>query len=229
MVSPSSYLTAKKFRIWLRNRPNSSNWKRSGGVKGFDFYNPGPLWTSKGLKDHAIFVRNPVGNFYSIDAKNQLTMTLKDAALYERTNPAFICQRITSWYFTATTNVAFQPENPKQFAGLALFQNETHYIQFGKTMDSTTQKPALLLESFKRGKSLSRYMTVLPEKAAKSKLSLKVEALKPDAYAFSYSLDLGKTWKLVGEPLDATMLSTEIATGFQGAELGIYATNKLYR
>jgi beta-xylosidase len=58
---------------------------------------------------------------------------------------------------------------------------------------------------------------------------LKAEAIKPDSYAFSYSTDLGKTWKLVGEPLDATMLSTQVATGFQGAEIGIYATDKLYR
>ncbi len=203
--------------------------EKKWGVKGFDFYNPGPLWTSKGLNDHAIFVRNPVGNFYSIDSKNQLTLTLKDAALWERSNPAFICQRITSWYFTASTNVSFNPTSPKEFAGLALFQNETHYMQFGKTIDSTTQKPALLLESFKRGKSLSRYMVVLPENVSQSKLSLKAEAVKPDAYAFSYSTDLGKTWKMVGEPLDATMLSTEIATGFQGAQIGIYATSKLFR
>lgn len=203
--------------------------EKKWGVKGFDFYNPGPLWTSKGLKDHAIFVRNPVGNFYSIDSKNQLTLTLKDAAMFERSNPAFICQRITSWYFTASTNVTFNPTSPKEFAGLALFQNETHYMQFGKTMDSTTQKPALLLESFKRGKSLSRYMVVLPENVAKSKLSLKAEAVKSDAYSFSYSTDKGKTWKRVGEPLDATMLSTEIATGFQGAQIGIFATSKLYR
>lgn len=195
-------------------------------IKGFDFYNPGPLWTSKGLQDHAIFVRNPVGNFYTIDSKNQLTMSLKNVGLFERSNPAFICQRITSWYFTATTNLLFNPTSPMDFAGLALFQNDAHYMQFGKTMDSTSQKPALLLESFKGGKRLSHFSVQLPERAASSKLTLKVEAVKPDAYVFSYSLDLGKTWMLVGQPLDATMLSTEIATGFQGAHIGIYATSK---
>lgn len=203
--------------------------EKKWGVKGFDFYHTGSLWTSKGLKDHAIFVRNPVGDFYSIDAQNNLSLTLKDVALFERSNPAFICQRITSWYFTVTTNLSFQPTSPKQFAGLALFQNEAHYMQFGKTMDSTTQKPALLLESFKRGQRLSRYMVVLPENVAQGKITLKAEAVKPDSYAFSYSSDLGKTWKMVGEPLDATMLSTQVATGFQGAEIGIYATDKLYR
>ena len=197
--------------------------------KGFDFYNPGPLWTSKGLTDHAIFVRNPVGNFYSIDSKNQLTLNLKNVGLFERLNPAFICQRITSWYFTTTTTLKFNPASPKEFAGIALFQNEQYFMEFGKTIDSTTNKPTLLLEAFKRGNSMNRYCIPLSESAAKSALTLKVEAIKPDAYAFSYSSDGGKTWMKVGEPIDATILSTEIATGFQGAAIGVYATSKFYK
>lgn len=197
--------------------------------KGFDFYNPGSLWTSKGLPDHSIFVRNPVGDFYSIDSKNQLTLKLKNESLFDRLNPAFICQRITSWYFTTTTILRFNPASPKEFAGIALFQNEQHFMQFGKTIDSTTNKPSLLLESFKRGKSMNRYGIPLSESDANSPLTLKVEAVKSDSYAFSYSTDNGKTWTKIGEPLDATILSTEVATGFQGAAIGIYATSKLYR
>lgn len=197
--------------------------------KSFDFYNPGPLWTTKGLPDRAIFVRNPVGNFYSIDKKNQLTLKLKNESLFQRLNPAFICQRITSWLFTTTTILKFNPASPQEFAGLALFQNEQHFIQFGKTIDAATNKPALLLEAFKRGASLNRYSIPLSESASKSKLMLKVEALNPEAYAFSYSTDLGKTWTKVGDPIDATILSTEIASGFQGASIGVYATSKLLR
>lgn len=203
--------------------------EKKNAIKGFDFYNPGPLWTVKGLQDHAIFVRNPVGNFYSIDSKNHLTMTLKNVGLFERSNPAFICQRITSWYFTAFTNLTFNPASPNEFAGMALFQNDTHYMQFGKTMDSTSQEPILLLESYKGGKRLSRFSVQLPTSVVNSKLTLKAEAIKPDAYAFSYSADMGKTWIMVGEPMDATMLSTEIATGFQGAQIGVYATSKLFK
>jgi len=197
--------------------------------KGFDFYNPGPLWTSKGLTDHALFVRNPVGDFYSMNEKNQLILNLKNVGLFERSNPAFIGQRITSWFFTTTTTLNFTPKAPNEFAGLALFQNDTYYMQFGKTIDSTTNKPALLLEAIKRGKSISRYCIPLSESAANNKLTLKVEAIKPDAYLFSYSMDLGKTWNVVGEALDATMLSTEVASGFQGASIGVYATSKLFK
>jgi len=203
--------------------------EKKSDQKGFDFYNPGPLWTSKGLTDHAIFVRNPVGNFYSIDSKNQLTLNAKSVGLFERSNPAFVCQRITSWYFTTTTTLRFYPASPKEFAGIALFQNDQYYMQFGKTIDSTTNKPALLLEAFKRGNSMNRSFIPMSKSEANSPLTLKVEAVRPDAYAFSYSLDGGKTWTKVGEPIDATILSTEIASGFQGASIGVYATSKLYR
>lgn len=196
--------------------------------EGFDFYNPGPLWTCNGLPDHAIFIRNPVGDFYMINQKNQLTLNLKNVGIFERSNPAFIGQRITSWFFTTTTTLNFTPKTPNEFAGLALFQNDAYYMQFGKTLDSTTNKPVILLEAFKRNTSISRFCIPLTESAANGKLALKVEAVKPDAYAFSYSLDLGKTWNSIGAPLDATILSTKIATGFQGATVGVYATSKLF-
>jgi len=196
--------------------------------KGFDFYNPGPLWTSKGLKDHAVFIRNPSDKFYSIDPKNQLTMSLKNVGLFERSNPAFIGQRITTWYFTTITTLQCTPTSAKDFAGIALFQNDEYYMQFGMTIDSTTHKPALLLEAIKGGKSISRYLMPLSDAIAKGKISLKVQAIMPDSYAFSYSTNLGKTWSPVGAPLDATILSTQLASGFQGATIGLYATSKLF-
>jgi beta-xylosidase len=195
--------------------------------KGFDFYQPGPLWTAKGLNDHAIFVRNPQGDFYSIDQDEKLTMRLKEVGLDERANPAFICQRITSWYFSASADLQFQPSSANEFAGLACFQNERFYMQFGKTLDASSGKPALLLEAFNNGKCVCRNVVLLSKKLANAKLKLKVQADAPDAYRFSYSADKGKTWISVGDAVDATTLSTQIASGFQGAVVGVYATAKL--
>jgi beta-xylosidase len=193
---------------------------------GFDFYHPGPLWTAGGLKDHALFVRNPSGNFYSILPSGALSLRLKDVSMNERANPAFICQRVTSWYFTASVNLNFQPATATEFAGMACFQNESHFIQFGKTLDTLTGKPILLVEAFKGGRSVYRASTPLLEKNAAASLTLQVKAEKPDLYAFSYSADGGKSWKRVGEPVDATLLSTKVASGFQGAAVGVYATAK---
>jgi xylan 1,4-beta-xylosidase len=203
--------------------------EKTNQQKGFDFYRPGPLWTNQGLKDHAIFVRNPNGEFYSIDKDGRLKLSLKEVSLNESLNPAFICQRVTSWLFTATVALDFKPSAAADFAGIALFQNERFYMQFGKAMDSVSGNPIILLEAFKEGNSLCSYRVVLSKKSAKTKLALKVQAVKPDSYVFSYSSNKGKTWIPVGKPIDATILSTQVATGFQGASVGVYATSKLNR
>jgi beta-xylosidase len=200
--------------------------EKANKVKGFDFYKPGPLWTAKGLRDHAVFVRNPQGNFYRID-KNKLYMELKNTNLQERSNPAFIAQRVTAWEFMAETTVDFKPATCHDFAGLALYQNESHLMQFGKTLDSLSGKPMLLLEAFRRGQNIARHQVVLNGKSVKP--TLRVKAITAERYQFSYSLDGGKKWSDLGEPIDATLLSTEVARGFQGAVVGVYATSKLIR
>lgn len=119
----------------------------------------------------------------------------------------------------------FNPSSVSDFAGMALFQNESHFIQFGKTK-TLNGKNVLLLEAVRRGKIVSRYNFELPEAESDKKISLKVVAEIPESYAFSYSVNKGKTWKKVGENIDATLLSTQVATGFQGACIGVYATSK---
>ena len=194
--------------------------------KGIDFNHPGPLWTKEGLSDRALFIRNPAGDFYSIDKEGKMHLVAKEAGIHEVTNPAFIGQRITAWTFTATTSMNFTPAGTNEFAGMVCFQNETHFMQFGKTLDETTGAPIMLLEAIRGGRCISRYAVPLTGDAAKGKLFLRVTADTPEAYTFSYSADNEKTWTLVGQPLDATLLSTQVASGFQGATAGVYATRK---
>jgi len=199
--------------------------ERKSKQKGFDFYKPGKLWTKKGLPDFAIFVRNPSGNFYSIDKNGKLHLSAKETGIYENLNPAFICQRITSWTFNAQTTFEFNPSSEKEFAGIALFQNESFFIQFGKTK-SEKGNDVLILEAVKNGKKLAGYKSELQPKDSNKKISLRVVAETPESYVFSYSTNKGKTWIKVGESIDATLLSTQIASGFQGATIGVYATGK---
>jgi beta-xylosidase len=194
--------------------------------KGFDFYNPGPLWSAKGLANFAVFVRNPQGDFYETDKKGCLQLTCKEVGLNQRANPAFIAQRLTYWYFTVQSSMKFIPLSPSEFAGLACFQNEDYFMQFGKTVASETGKPIVVLEAIKGGKCLQRFTTNLSDKDNERAMILRIQAKRPDAYTFSYSTDQGKTWSQVGDPLDASILSTRIAGGFQGVTVGVYATSR---
>jgi beta-xylosidase len=200
--------------------------ERKSRQKGTDFYHPGPLWTKKGLSDAALFIRNPAGGFWQVDNKGRLHLIPKETGIHELANPAFIGQRITSWTFTATASMNFIPAAPHEFAGIVCFQNEAHYIQFGKTVDASTGLPMLLLEAVKGGRSISRDSAALTGAAMQGRLLLRVTAEVPDAYVFSFSADKGRTWTQVGPPQDATLLSTRVASGFQGATVGVYATRK---
>jgi beta-xylosidase len=219
--------SGKEIPYTIKKSAEQLKLEKANKEKGFDFYQPGPLWTAQGLKDHAIFVRNPQGDFYSIDNAGKLSLKLKKANISELVNPSFICQRITAWQFEAKTDLTFSPQDSSEFAGLACFQNEKYYMQFGKTLDPISKKPMLLLEAFKGGTYAARHAELLPESCANSKLILSVKALQPDSYQFSYSSDGGKTWLSFGSTVNATLLSTEIASGFQGAVVGVYATGKL--
>ncbi|MNP57849.1 hypothetical protein D3C76_1527140 [compost metagenome] len=55
------------------------------------------------------------------------------------------------------------------------------------------------------------------------RLFLKVEA-RGQAYSFLYSLD-GTEWMTLFADADGTILSTDVAGGFVGAYLGLYATS----
>ena len=57
--------------------------------------------------------------------------------------------------------------------------------------------------------------------ASDKPLTLRVEAVTPTEYVFSYSFD-GKKFTPVGGPLDGRVLSTQEAGGFQGAMVGVY-------
>ena len=192
--------------------------------KGHNFFNPGPLWTTKGLTDRALFVRNP-DDFYSIDQAGVLHLKTKNVSALDRRNPAFIAQRLASWLFTTTVTLDFKPTNVGEFAGLLLFQNESNLMQIGKMLDSTTLKPIVVLDALNKGKSVCYHKVELPASEANAKIQFRVKAQKVDSYVFSYSADKGKTWKQVGEPVDSRLLSTEMASGFQGATVGVYATS----
>ena len=214
----------KEIPYYVKKSKEQKKLEKKYKIKGDDLYNPGPLWTAKGLTDRVQFIRNPDA-FYTIAPTGELHVAAKPVGIHERKNPAFMGQRLTSWYFTTTTSLRFSPTKLGEFAGMVLFQNETNVMQFGKMLDSVSLKPMLVLEARSKGLSINYTKVVLPDAEAQSKLELRVKALKPDLYVFSYSSNAGKSWKQIGEPVDAKILSTEVATGFQGASVGVYATS----
>ena len=120
--------------------------------------------------------------------------------------------------FTAAATMEYKPKNEKDFAGITCYQNERYHYVFGITKKGKDHY--LMLQRTEKGQA-----SVLAE--------VKIETEKPvtlqvtangDDYRFNYSID-GKGFINLGGTVSGDILSTNVAGGFTGAMIGLYATS----
>jgi alpha-N-arabinofuranosidase len=142
-----------------------------------------------------------------------------DATLADKRHAGFVARRQQHQYFDATTEMdAGLPGNE---AGLAAFQNESHWYFLGtRAADSKS------IEIFLRRAAGTTAGTVASVTAAVPKnhrLRLRISGAGPN-YSFYY--DAGAGWQPLRENDDGTILSTEKAGGFVGTVIGPYAQER---
>jgi alpha-N-arabinofuranosidase len=120
--------------------------------------------------------------------------------------------------FEASAFVKYQPSSGKDLAGIVCYQKETFNYVFGITQKEHVNYIAL--ERTENGKSV---LIASEPIELKNPVRLKVAA-QGDNYTFSYSTD-GKTFKTLGGTVSGDILSTDVAGGFTGALIGLYATS----
>ncbi|MDF2191612.1 glycoside hydrolase family 43 protein [Paraflavitalea sp. CAU 1676] len=121
-------------------------------------------------------------------------------------------------HFEATVQLNYTPATDKDLAGLVCYQKETFHYVFGITKKGNDL--FVVLERTENGKSTIAGSEKL---VAGSAVQLKVAA-QGDAYIFAYSTD-GKQFKTIGGVVSGDILSTDVAGGFTGALIGLYATS----
>lgn len=120
--------------------------------------------------------------------------------------------------FVATATLLFQPSGENELAGLACYQSERFHYVFGVTKKG--KETHILLQRTEKGNST----TVASEQVDASKpLRLQVSAEGND-YRFAYSVNGGE-FKNLGGTVSGDILSTNIAGGFTGSLIGLYATS----
>jgi len=120
--------------------------------------------------------------------------------------------------FEAAVTLQYQPLSEKHLAGLVCYQKETFNYVFGITQKGGDYY--ILLERTEKGQST----IVASEKINLSQaIRLKVEA-RGDAYTFCYATD-GQHFINLGGTVSGDILSTDVAGGFTGALIGLYATS----
>lgn len=162
-----------------------------------------------------IYIRTPQDDFYSIN-NGKLNIKALPISIEEKKSPAAVLRRQQHTNFSLETQLEYTASTNNDFAGITLFQNEEYQFLFGKTV--IDGKESVVLCRLEKNKEILASIPLTSD----SPLKLKVEG-KGRYYDFLYSQDT-EDWKVIAEKVDASNLSTEIAKGFVGTCIGLYAT-----
>ena len=170
-----------------------------------------------------IGLRGPREAFMTTSKKG-LTIKPFDTNIKEvkPTSTLFYRQQHNSFSFTTTLD--YRPASEKDLAGVVALQNEGSNYVFG-----VTKKGADYYLLIQKNTWTRRRGEIISEVIASTKIDLKAPirlsiSAQGDKYEFAYATD-GKTFVNLGGTLSGDILSTNVAGGFTGCLLGLYATS----
>lgn len=164
-------------------------------------------------------LRMPYGSWADLHAKRgSLTLRPHAEPLSSLRNPSFLARRQQHTAFDASTALQL-PTTGRIAAGLVAFQNENFWYFFGARR--TVGGVQLFLEQ-RNGTNTSTLATapLSPE----APVVLKISATGA-AYSFLYET-ADHRWQTLHANADGTLLSTDVAGGFVGAMVGLYAQDR---
>ncbi|MCU0373712.1 MAG: glycoside hydrolase family 43 protein [Chitinophagaceae bacterium] len=132
--------------------------------------------------------------------------------------------------FEAAVTLQYLPASEKDLAGITCYQSEAFNYVFGVTKKGADYHLVLAKTARVRQPGGPRQggtpeTTVLASVKIdlKQPIKLQVTASQQDEYFFNYALD-GVNFQNLGGPVSGDILSTNIAGGFTGTLIGLYAT-----
>lgn len=193
------------------NQTESNNFFPNGNFTFTDNF------SNKKLDDRWIGVRNWSEDFARI-TKNGLQINPLPINVKEVKPISTLFYRQQHKDFTATVTLNYQPQSETDLAGITCYQSELFNYVYGLTQKGNGYY--LVLERTEKGKST----IIASEKVDVNKpIRLQVSA-KEDGYRFNFSTD-GNNFKNLGGTMSGDILSTNVAGGFTGALIGLYATS----
>ena len=155
---------------------------------------------------------------FSTMSKKGLTITPFEENIKAMAPVSSLFHRQMHKSFSATTTMDYKPKSEEDLAGLTCYQSEKFNYVFGITKKD--KEYYLLLERTEKGESTIIASTPID---IKNPVHLQVVADNDD-YQFNYSLD-GENFQNLGGTVSGDILSTNVAGGFTGAMIGLYATS----
>lgn len=173
-------------------------------------------FTTAELDYRWIGVRGPREDFISVGKEGlQIKPFATDIKAKRPTSTLF--QRQQHKNFTSTVKMSYVPSSENDLAGVVCYQSESFNYVFGITKKDN--EFYLLLERTERGRSQILESTKID---ITKPIELQVSA-EGDNYMFNYSTD-GVNFTNLGGTVSGDILSTNVAGGFTGNLVGLYAT-----
>jgi alpha-N-arabinofuranosidase len=178
-----------------------------------DDFDPG----APGLDRRWNFLRNPVEANYSLaERPGFLRLRGTGVTLDEQASPTFVGRRQQHMTFHAAATVDFQPTRPDEEAGLTVLANASHHYEIAVAGAPGGARRVLL-----RRRIGDLAAVVAEEPVGPGPVTLRVTG-QPQQYTFSFSVAEGPQ-RALGTG-STRYLSSEVAGGFTGVYLGLYAT-----
>lgn len=165
------------------------------------------------------FLRTPREKFWNLtERKGYLRLSLRPEVITKSENPSFVGRRQQHKNFSARTVLDFNPKSENEVAGIVLLQNNESQYRVEYTLKGNKKVLKFIKRCWDEGE------TVLVEKEVESeRIYLKVEAVGQE-YNFYYGIN-NEQWEVLMEKADGRILSSELARGFVGAYIGMYASS----
>ncbi|KAF2515013.1 glycoside hydrolase family 43 protein [Flavobacterium zhairuonense] len=174
-------------------------------------------FTSEKLDYRWIGLRGPRENFISVTKKGleikPFAVNIKEV---KPTSTLFYRQQHNTFSFAST--IDYKPRSEKDLAGIVCLQSERFNYVFGITKKG--KDTYVVLQRTDKGQSKIVASTKIE---IKKDIRLQVKATG-DSYQFSYALN-GIDFENLGGSVSGDILSTNVAGGFTGALVGLYATS----
>lgn len=174
-------------------------------------------FTEEKLDHRWISVRGPREEFVNITQKG-LQIKPYSVNVKEVKPISALCHRQQHKTFTTTVTLDYKPAKENDLAGIICYQKESFNYLLGVTKKD--KEYYILLERTEDGKS-----TILASEKIDLSQPIQLQvAADEDDYRFSYSTN-NKDFKNIGGVVSGDILSTNVAGGFTGSLIGLYATS----
>ncbi|WP_208295922.1 glycoside hydrolase family 43 protein [Maribacter caenipelagi] len=155
--------------------------------------------------------------------KKGLEITPYSTNIKERKPTSTLFHRQQHKNFSFTTTLNYQPKSEKDLAGVTAYQNENSNYVFGVTKKDKDYY-VVLEKNYKSNRQAELKSEILAAQKIDwdNSINLKIVA-NGDKYEFQFALK-GADFKTLGVTVSGDILSTDVAGGFTGCLLGLYAT-----